>query len=168
MWKSLPFTWRVQHLYSGWDLGHAPAGAWWLAQFISAGSTLPSTSRTDFSRLERAVPTGRGTQPTVAPPGHCACCAGCTQTLWRQLKKNESDGPSYSHRSLEGDRARRYLYASGRLYTNKTRARGGVTSFLPSSTKKDGRRARRVVTRESPPAAVRGPIRVSPPPPSPQ
>jgi hypothetical protein len=46
---------------SGWDFGHAPAGARSLAQFCSAGCyTLPFTSGLDFSKLERAVQAGRG------------------------------------------------------------------------------------------------------------
>lgn len=148
-------------------LGFGPRASWCLAQFISAGSTLPSSSRTGFSRLECAVQTGRGARdPSPLPQlWESVFCAGGIQRHCgsKQLKRKGTCG----HRSLkEGHKSRGTCVCQGGCLQTERTARGGVTSFLPPSTKKDGRHARRVVTTDSPPAAVRGPIRVSPPPPT--
>jgi hypothetical protein len=46
-------------LTATWATRQLVPGGCSLAQFISAGSNLPSTSGTDFSKLERAAVTGR-------------------------------------------------------------------------------------------------------------
>jgi hypothetical protein len=138
---------------SRWDLGHAPAGACSLTQFISAGCCLPSASRADISKLERAVRAGRGTQQLAT--------VHTLNTLRRRwMTENGSNIPRSTHSPLRSAQAE--LHAWGDCLQTKRGARGGVTSFLPSFNKKDGRRERRLVTGDSSPTAVRGPIRVSP------
>jgi hypothetical protein len=127
----------------------------WLSSFQLA-VTLPLASGLDISKLERAVQTGRG---------NAVGLQGIWRTLCCQVKQNGSDIPRYTYWSLKQGYREGICAWGGACLQTQRGARGEVTSFLLSYTKKDGRRKGRLLTRDSPPpATVRGPTRLSPSP----